>query len=113
MLPKLSREEELIKWDAPAFQVHNLIRALDPVPGAYTLFRNKRLKLFGSSLGQGQGEPGELLQITADALEIACQEGSVWITMVQPEGKARMSVADFVEITNIKLEVSFRADNVF
>ena len=105
--PKLSREEELIKWDAPAFQVHNLIRALDPVPGAYTLFRNKRLKLFGSSLGQGQGEPGELLQITADALEIACQEGSVWITMVQPEGKARMSVADFVRGYQIQIGGKF------
>ena len=40
-------------------------------------------------------------------LEIACQEGSVWITMVQPEGKARMSVADFVRGYQIQIGGKF------
>ena len=101
--PKLSREEELINWQAPAAQVHNLIRALDPAPGAYTIFRNKRLKLFGSSLGNGQGEPGEILQLTAEAMEIACQSGSVWVAAAQPEGKTKMPAADFARGYQIQI----------
>ena len=34
--PKLKREHQLINWDLPADQVHNLIRGLSPYPGAYT-----------------------------------------------------------------------------
>lgn len=100
--PKLSREEELLSWDAPAAQLHNLIRALDPAPGAYTLFRGKRLKLFGSSLAHGSGAPGEIIGIDA-ALEIACREGSLKIAAVQPEGKAKMPAADFIRGYQIKL----------
>ena len=101
--PKISREEELVDWEQPAAQVHNLIRALDPAPGAYTIFRDKRLKLFGSSQSSGQGTPSEIIGITADAMEIACGSGSVIITAVQPEGKGRMPVADFTRGYQIQI----------
>ena len=39
--PKLKREHQLINWDLPADQVHNLIRGLSPYPGAYTRIQKK------------------------------------------------------------------------
>jgi len=53
--PAISREDEKIIWERPALEIFNLIRALNPAPGAFTLFKNKRLKIW-SALAQNIGE---------------------------------------------------------
>lgn len=93
--PKISREEELVDWRDTAATIHNRIRALDPFPGAYTLYQGKRLKLFGSRSAIGRGVPGEILSVTKDGMSVACGEGAVLISQVQPEGKIRMPADAF------------------
>lgn len=93
--PKIAREEELIDWRLPAAAIHNRIRALDPAPGAYAMHQGKRLKLFGSSVAEGAGKPGEILAASQAGLTIACGDGAVNLTEVQPEGKNRMPAAAF------------------
>ncbi|NLF80765.1 MAG: methionyl-tRNA formyltransferase, partial [Clostridia bacterium] len=78
-----------------AMDIHNRIRAFDPTPGAYALHRGKRLKLFGSSMADGAGKPGEILAASREGLTIACGDGAVCLTDVQPEGKKRMPAAAF------------------
>src|SRR5207247_1050830 len=80
-----------------------LIRGLDPKPGAWTTLPgdgkretgNGELKLFGVRVEEGHGAPGEVL--TADGrLLIATGSGAVEVAEVQPAGKVRMAVADWV-----------------
>ena len=40
--------------------------------------------------------PGTLVSSTPDGLEVACADGSLWLVELQPEGRRRMSAAEFV-----------------
>jgi methionyl-tRNA formyltransferase len=93
--PKLTRESARIPWGEPADQIARLIRALDPRPGAWTELDGREVKVFGARVVEGRGAPGEI-QKTDDGLRITTGQGAVEVDEVQPAGKPRMSVADWV-----------------
>lgn len=109
--PKIFPADTVIDWKKPAEQVHNLIRGLSPYPGATTTLRKGdnliRLKVLGSNLsfdsrGNDQKNsqpgifPGRLTIMEKSRLIVSCSEGSVEITSVVPEGRKRMSAAEFL-----------------
>ena len=100
--PKISSGEECLEWTLPAEKFHAMVCGLDPFPGAYVLRGGKRLKLFGCSLAEGSGQPGEVLECSEEGLCVACGSGAVLIREVQPEGKNRMSSAAFARGYQIK-----------
>jgi len=93
--PMLKKETGLVDWTMPAERVRNLVRGVDPWPGAYTWFEGRMLKLFSPRLGTGSGAPGTILAATPAGIEIACGDGSVIFREVQTEGKRRMDAASF------------------
>jgi len=90
--PKLTRETARVSWAAPAARVACLIRGLDPRPGAWTELDGLAVKLFGATIAEGRGSPGDVLR-AGDELVIAAGEGAVRVDEVQPEGKERMPAA--------------------
>ena len=93
--PKLTRDLARINWSEPASTVVRKILALDPRPGAWAELEGREIKLFGAQANDGSGPPGEVL--TADGrLLIATGSGVVDVQEVQPAGKPRMPVADWV-----------------
>lgn len=97
--PKLTREAARIRWTEPAETVARQIRALDPKPGAWTELEpggeGREVKLFGARPVDRRGAPGEVL--AADqSLVVAAGWGAVEVSEVQPAGKSRMAVADWV-----------------
>jgi methionyl-tRNA formyltransferase len=93
--PKLTREAARIRWTEPADKVARLIRALDPKPAAWTELDGQEIKLFGARPAQGQGTPGEVLAADGRLL-IGAERGAVEVEEVQPAGKSRMTVADWI-----------------
>jgi methionyl-tRNA formyltransferase len=99
--PKLTREAARIRWTESADKVARLIRALDPKPAAWTELDGQEIKLFGARPVEGQGTPGDVL--TADGrLLIAAGGGAVEVEEIQPAGKSRMTVADWVRGRGVK-----------
>lgn len=92
---KIDKKEAFEDFSLPASQVHNRIRGLSPYPGAYAFFNKKRIKMLFSFVSDGAGAPGTVLS-TDKGIEIACGEGSVVITQLQPEGKGKMDYASFL-----------------
>ncbi|HHV69070.1 MAG TPA: methionyl-tRNA formyltransferase, partial [Ochrobactrum intermedium] len=70
---KIDKAEARIDWSKPAKDVHNTIRGLSPFPGAWCEMEIngvvERVKLQRSTLGEGRGEPGVVLD---DRLTVAC-----------------------------------------
>ena len=101
---KLSNEETRIDWMRPAQEVHNHIRGLSPYPGAwFQIVQNgkaERVKVQGSTLEQGSGEPGTLLD---DQMTVACSEGAVRLTRVQRAGKKPMLADAFLRGVDLPL----------
>ena len=92
--PMLNKSISEIDWHKPALDVHNLVRGLYSWPIAQTTFNGKKLKIYRTSLGKGNGEAGSI--IATDPLTIACSEGSVVIEELQLEGKKRMDAKTFL-----------------
>jgi len=92
--PKLRAEEERIHWAKRAADVARQVRAFDPRPGAWCECRGRPLKLFGARLLERSGRPGEVLAL-GETLAIACGEGAVEVSDVQPAGKGRMTALAF------------------
>ena len=94
---KIDKAEARIDWAKAAREVHNLIRALAPFPGAFfeaDLGKGlERIKILRAHLAEGTGPPGLLLD---DALTVACGDGAVKIIELQRSGKAPMATSDFL-----------------
>jgi methionyl-tRNA formyltransferase len=95
LAPKLTREVAHIDWSRPAEVVARQMLALDPRPGAWTTLAGVEVKLFRGRPDTGQGRPGTVLA-TEGGMLVACGQGAVAVAEVQPAGKARMTVADWV-----------------
>ena len=105
--PKLEKEDGEIDWSKGAGDIRNLIRGTNPFPGAFTLWRNKLLKVHRAKVDTGMGEAGAV--IGADGkrgLVVGTGEGVLALDEVQPAGKKRMSGADFVR--GYRIEVGER-----
>jgi methionyl-tRNA formyltransferase len=103
--PNIAPEEEIIDWTKSASEIFNLIRALAPSPGAYSLLKEQRFKIYEAKLAEGQESQGEQVeQIEAGSiverskknLKVVTGQGILELKKVQPFGKAQMSVTDFL-----------------
>ena len=95
--PMMKKEDGQIDWNQPAATVHNLVRGLDPWPGAYTHLGDEVLKLSATSVVVDlSGEPGTVLQADADGVRIACAEGALLIGQLQLPGKKRLVAGEFL-----------------
>lgn len=103
--PNITPEEERIDWNRPARDVFNHIRGLNPWPVAHTLLDGKRFKIYEASIAQGQGKPGEIIEKGKKSLVVATSDGAIALKTVQPAGKPRMSIVDFLNGVGRKLEV--------
>lgn len=90
LAPKIGNDDARIDWTLAAARLHNLIRGLNPVPGAFTAMAGERLKVHRARPAQGSGRPGEVLRAEDDGPVVATGEGALLLTEVQPAGKPRM-----------------------
>ena len=95
---KLTKEDGLVDWSAPAEGIHNLIRGLHPWPHAYTFLDSRRFILrrsrwTDSPAGAGAGT---IVEAAGGRLAVATGSGLIEITELQAEGKRPMTVREFL-----------------
>ena len=95
----LDRSMEHIDWSKPAQEVHNLIRGFNPAPSTFTKLPNgKSLKIWGSKMTEksSAAAAGTVIATGKHSFFVACGEGVLEITEVQPESKKRMPAQVFL-----------------
>jgi len=101
---KIEKEDCVLDFSRTAKEVHDRIRGLSPIPLSFTHTPDgKMLKVIASDLEAGQGKPGEVISLDNGRITVACGEGAVALLTVLPEGKKRMSAADFINGRKISL----------
>jgi methionyl-tRNA formyltransferase len=100
--PMLKKEDGLIDWDLEPAAIRNMVRGLNPWPGAYTFLEGKTLKIYRCRAAGGTGQPGTVLEADRSGLVVACRGGGLLIEELQLEGKKRLSAKDFLAGYNIK-----------
>lgn len=100
--PPLKREDEIINWDQPAADIKNLVRGMNPWPGARTSWGHKVLKIWRVEeieLGRGgKFSPGTVLEADFNrGITVQAGKGLIKITELQLEGRKRMSAREFLQ----------------
>ena len=97
---KIDKGETRIDWSRPWQEVHDHIRGLSPVPGAWFEIahgsQRQRVRALRSARGEGAGRPGTVLD---DRLTVACGEGAVRLVEVQRAGARPLSAEEFLRGT--------------
>ena len=94
--PNISPEEERIDWSKTNRQIFNQIRGMYPWPVAHTLLQGQRFKIYEADMVAGSGQPGQILSISKKELVVAAGKGALSLKTVQPAGKPKMAIVDFL-----------------
>ena len=98
--PKIQKLEGKINWDENALNIIGKINGLYPVPGAFFIFKGERYKILKADIGNGIGNPGE---VVSDYLEVACgNRQSIKIQEIQRQGKKPQNIGEFMLGSQIK-----------
>jgi len=96
----IKREQEKIDWTQEHSAVYNHIRGLNPWPVAFTTYENKNMKIWWGEKDHAtyDGTSGEIVKIEDDGFVVVCGDHKgVKVTEIQPAGKKRMKVKDFLQ----------------
>jgi methionyl-tRNA formyltransferase len=106
--PKITPEHCRIDWSREATEIKNQIRGLAPSPGAFTFFRGRILKIFkAQEIGDSPftDDFGQVIEPdTKESLWVRTGKGILSLLEVQPEGKRRMSIEEFLRGYRVKPE---------
>ena len=93
----ISREDEKLDFNKSSREIYNHVRGLNSWPGAYAKLEGKIIKIWESRMTDNvfQGFNGTVTAIYKDGFGIKTQNGEIVATLVQLEGKKKMSGADF------------------
>jgi methionyl-tRNA formyltransferase len=95
LAPKLRDEDCRLELAGDPAAFVNRVRGLSPAPGAYLVWGGQRLKVSRARALTDRGPSGTILRLDGQAIVCGTGTGSVALLEVQPEGKRRMTGAEF------------------
>lgn len=96
--PKIARRDAKIDFGRSSSEIANLIRAMNPEPGAWGLIKGEPIRILEARISARaiSIEPGTISQVQGAAL-VGCGDGTcLELTLVQPSGKKLMSGSDWI-----------------
>jgi methionyl-tRNA formyltransferase len=101
--PPIRKEQGRIDWNGSSSFIHNQIRALTGWPGAYSVYKGARMKIYSSILPENPEEllktyeedyekplAGTIIRGAKSGIYVACGEGCIILTSIQPQSCRRM-----------------------
>lgn len=101
--PKIFKDTCRISWDRTPFEIHNLVRGLSPVPGAFSYLTHGSQKWLTKIyqvrplMQQHALKPGNIISDGKTYLRVASQQGLVEILSLQLEGKKKLPIEEFLK----------------
>ncbi|MCT3613751.1 methionyl-tRNA formyltransferase, partial [Lactobacillus acidophilus] len=96
--PNITKEQERLSIDMTAEQANNMIRALNPDPGAYLMINGQRFKVWEAEVASDSSslEAGTVVA-NKGRFAISFADNTVLnLLEVQPSGKKRMNIKNFL-----------------
>jgi methionyl-tRNA formyltransferase len=97
---KIEKAESAIDFTKPAGAVHNHIRGLSPVPGAWFEIahegKKERIKVLRSEMIAAEGDFGPAGTVIDERMGIACGSGAMRCVELQRAGRKPMRLENFI-----------------
>lgn len=96
--PPFKKEDGHVDWKKEAKEIDLQVRAFNPWPGAFTTWDGRLLKIYRGGVREGKpgGKAGTVVWVGSDFIEVETGKDSFLVKEVQPEGKRKMSVREFL-----------------
>jgi len=98
--PNIKREDEEIVWTKAGNDIFNHIRGLRPFPGAFTRVNGEICKVWEAIKTTDKnltGDPGTIYRINEQGIGVITgDQTGILLTQIQPAGKKKMVVSDFI-----------------
>lgn len=99
---KIKTSDALLDWQRPADELARRVRAFNPVPGAYFMLGDERIKCWRANSVAGTDAPaGTITRVGASGITIACEEGALNLLRLQRPGKRPVTAAEFATQVDI------------
>lgn len=101
--PTLNKKLGHINWNMDCRDIYNLIRGVTPWPGAYCNYNDSILKIWKAYIKSFDKitNPGEIISLSKEGIEVGCKVGSLLITEIQGIGSKRMDAFSYLNGHNI------------
>jgi len=108
---KIDKSLGKIDWNQSAEAIYNLIRGVNPWPGAYTELDGDKIKIWESKISDAENsglEPGTIIKANhSDGILVQTADGVLTVEKLQLPGGKRMKVNDFLNGHEIETEKKF------
>jgi methionyl-tRNA formyltransferase len=94
-----------VDFEKPGKDIYNLIRGCDPQPGAYTIYKRKKVKLYDARLLPGGMErrEGEVISIGEEGIEISVKAGIIQVGKLRVDKGEKTGPIEFAQSVDLKI----------
>ena len=92
--PMIEKETGHINWEKGSDEIINLIKGMDPQPGAFCIYKDEVLKVWKAVKAEDKYESaniGEIVDINKKGFIVKTNDGALLITEIQAKGGKRMT----------------------
>jgi methionyl-tRNA formyltransferase len=103
-----------IHWSSHITQIHNLIRACNPAPGAWTMVGEQKVQIYDvkkhitATYGAVKGKPGQITAIASESFFVACHGGQIEVLKAKGSG-GKVNGAELVKSLGLSVDQFFTA----
>jgi methionyl-tRNA formyltransferase len=100
--PKIKTADAELTWQRPAAELDRIVRAYNPVPGAWFMLGDERIKCWQAQPCNSHIAPaGTVVAADAEGIVIACGDGALRLESLQRPGKRTVTAVEFSAQTDL------------
>lgn len=113
--PRIEKGNAQLVWERPSYQIINTIRGFNPVPGAFSFYKDEMVKIWSAVPVDGyNGKPGEIVDVDLKkGIVVKTGDSAVLITELQFKGGKKMPTIDYLRGHNIEKGEFFKFYQTF
>jgi methionyl-tRNA formyltransferase len=94
-----------VDFEKAIHDIYNLIRGCDPQPGAYTIFKGKKVRFYDARINPlaADKKPGEIVAIEEESLQIAVKGGTIKIGKLRVDKGEKVGAMEFARSADAKV----------
>ena len=97
------KDSAKLDWAKPVAETYNTIRAANPAPGAWTTLDGAEVKIYDAARMDGDGTPGEVIDISEEGVTVQGNGGRILIKRVRPEASGKIPASEWASAITLKI----------
>ncbi len=94
--PKIRTTDAMLDWQRPSDELARVVRAYNPVPGAWFMLGAERVKCWqATSITAVDAPPGTVVAAEQDGVIVSCGDGALRLESLQRPGRRAVTAAEF------------------